>query len=200
MTGPGEARRGVLVPGRYNQKNARVISGPEDPTSDPVKAKIGTIFLNHETGAVYKKTGTGNTDWEEIGVGGGLVHSTVGFGAALTLDLVGGDNFVTPWQGTASPIFGEEFPVLFTGKIQRGVVLQGSAGAGTGSMEYTLLLNGTPTIKTVLVGPTVTTAVVFPAGDVAVTQGDILQLRTRVVGGTFTVSPTNSFILFELNE
>lgn len=70
MTGPGEARRFVLVPGRFNQGNAGITAGPEDPTVTAVRAKIGSLYLNTGTGSVFRKIGTGNTDWEEMDDGG----------------------------------------------------------------------------------------------------------------------------------
>lgn len=72
MTGPGETRRGVLVPDRFNQGAVRITAGINDPSSVSTKEKIGSLYLNRRTGQVFKKIGTGNTDWEEIGMNQGL--------------------------------------------------------------------------------------------------------------------------------
>jgi hypothetical protein len=55
-----------LVPGRFNRRNAGITGGPEDPTATAVRAKIGSLYLNTETGQVFRKTGSGNTDWTEM--------------------------------------------------------------------------------------------------------------------------------------
>jgi len=72
VTGPGETRRGVLVPDRFNQGAVRITAGTVDPSVIPVKEKIGSLYLNRQTGQVFRKTGTGNTDWEEMDDGGGI--------------------------------------------------------------------------------------------------------------------------------
>lgn len=50
---------------------ADIINGTEDPTVTSVPADIGSLFLNTNTGQVFKKVGSGGTDWVELDAGGG---------------------------------------------------------------------------------------------------------------------------------
>lgn len=56
-------------------------AGTIDPSSVGLAAPITSVFYKYDTGDTYRKTGTGNTDWELEGLGNPIVTQGFNFGA-----------------------------------------------------------------------------------------------------------------------
>jgi hypothetical protein len=61
--------RGINILSNVSSVETQIINGSFDPSSTGLSADVGSLFLRN-TGQLYTKTNTGDTDWSQVAAGG----------------------------------------------------------------------------------------------------------------------------------
>lgn len=131
-------RKPVLVDDPFTNTVRFILTGPEDPTIDGVRAPIGSLFLRND-GSIYRKTGTSNTTWLAID-SGNIAIEEINLGADQFDNPVNADfvvNALAPAE--ADPLNTALVVRAFDDAVEEGIAFGFTIPSGATNMNIRLI-------------------------------------------------------------